>query len=301
MLLPIAIALVFIIGYLAQSIGLCMVRGVSEYRSGKPEFLLAVLFSGVLAWVAILYADFTNTPTQFRAYKADIWFALGGFLFGLGAAVNQGCGVSTLSRLSRGDFKMLFSVAGWVVGWLLLAKLEYNPHRIEFIVEPNSALASLVALSIFILYWALTSSHQQKKLWLTMMLIGLISGFVFLFDPKWPPSGLLHKVSEAIAKGDSTLWPSIESHVLFISLIIGMFAAAWHTKNFQYIASNWRQWLLHIFAGTLMGVGASLALGGNDSQLLLSLPTFSPAGLVSVLSMVFGIWLAMMIKSKRGF
>jgi hypothetical protein len=47
MSLPISLLLVCIIGFLAQSIGLCMVRGVNEFKSGKPEFLLALLLRGI--------------------------------------------------------------------------------------------------------------------------------------------------------------------------------------------------------------------------------------------------------------
>ena len=39
-----------------------------------------------------------------------------------------------------------------------------------------------------------------------------------------------------------------------------------------------------------MGVGAAIASGGNDSQLLLSLPSLSPAGVATVLSMLVGIY-----------
>ena len=38
-----------------------------------------------------------------------------------------------------------------------------------------------------------------------------------------------------------------------------------------------------------MGLGASLALGGNDSQLLIALPAFSPAGVVATISIILGI------------
>jgi len=131
-----------------------------------------------------------------------------------------------------------------------------------------------------------------------MMTIGLIGGFVFLFDPKWPPSALLHKISHAVANPDNSLWPPKESYFLFIALLTGMLSAAFYTNKFEVIRSSWNEWLLHIMAGTFMGVGASLALGGNDTQLLLALPTFSPAGGVAVLGMLVGIWVGLFIREK---
>jgi len=294
----IVLILVFVIGVLSQSIGLCMVRGVNEFKSGKPEFLVAILLSGVLAWVAIIFSSYVGTPTNFKSHELDIWFAVGGGLFGLGAAFNQGCGVSTLSKLSRGDVNMLFTIAGWLIGWLALSfwnpAITYNEfsnsHELFFLI--------LVGLTIILLIWALAGGKNRRTLWLTMMSIGLIGGFVFLYDPKWPPSGLLHKVSHAIVNPDQTLWPPIESYLLFLSLLMGMFVAAWHTQRFLLVLSSWRELLVHLSAGCLMGVGASLALGGNDTQLLLALPTFSPAGGVAIVGMLIGIWAGLFVRKK---
>jgi hypothetical protein len=49
-------------------------------------------------------------------------------------------------------------------------------------------------------------------------------------------------------------------------------------------------------AGTSMGIGAALARGGNDSQLLLTLPVFSPAGITAVASMLVGLYLGLRIR-----
>jgi len=275
-----------------------MVRGVNECKSGKPEFLLAILFSGVLAWVAMLYSSYFAIPTQFRTYEANIWFAIGGSLFGFGTAFNEGCGVSTLSKLSRGDSRMIFTILGWLTGWTILAEWNPSTDHTKLFFPTNITLGILISISIVLLIWGFIGDKKRKKLWMTMMTIGLIGGFVFLFDPKWPPSGLLYKISHAFASTDETLWPPMESYFLFLSLLVGMFSAAWHAKKFEIIKSNWQQWLLHIMAGTFMGVGASLALGGNDSQLLLALPTFSPGGVVAVLGMLLGIWFGLFIREK---
>jgi uncharacterized membrane protein YedE/YeeE len=298
MLLPIALILVCIIGYLAQSIGLCMVRGVNECKSGKPEFLLGILFSGVLAWVAVLYSYYFNTPTQFRTYEANIWFVIGGIIFGFGTAFNQGCGVSTLSKLTRGDSKMIFTIIGWIIGWTILAQWNPTTNHIKLLFSANITLGILVSISIALLIWAFTGDKKRRKLWLTMMTIGLIGGFVFLFDTKWTPSGLLHKISHALTSTDKSLWPPTESYYIFLSLIAGMFVAAWHTKRFEIIKSNCKQWILHLMAGTCMGIGASLALGGNDSQLLLALPTFSPGGIAAVSGMILGIFMGLFIRER---
>lgn len=298
MSLAVILLLVCIIGYLAQSIGLCMVRGVNEFKSGKPEFLIAILLSGVLAWVAIIFSSYADIPTNFKVHETNVWFALGGVLFGFGAAFNQGCGVSTLSKLSRGDSKMIFTISGWLIGWSILGLWSPLINYTKLSNSYDITLGILVTVSVALLVWTFLGDKKRKKLWLTMMSIGLIGGFVFLYDPKWPPSGLLQKVSNALVDTDKASWPPMESYFLFLSLLIGMFAAAWYTKKFKMIKSKWQQWLLHIMAGTCMGIGGSLSLGGNDSQLLLALPTFSPGGGVAVLGILLGIWVGLFVRDK---
>jgi hypothetical protein len=298
MMIIVSLILVCFIGFLAQTIGLCMVRGVNEFKNGKPEFLLALIFSGVLIWIAMIYANYFEIHTNFKTYEANKWFFIGGGIFGFGAAFNKGCGVSTLSKLCRGDTTMIFTIIGWLIGWTILAQWTPATNHIKLFLPSNLSLVILISISLALLIWVFMGDKNRRKLWLTMMTIGLTGGFVFLFDSKWPPSGLLYQVSHALAGVSGSLWPPIESYLLFVSLLIGMFTAAWHTKKFELIRSSWKQWLLHIMAGTCMGIGASLALGGNDSQLLLALPSLSPGGLIAILGMVSGIRLGLFIREK---
>lgn len=90
----------------------------------------------------------------------------------------------------------------------------------------------------------------------------------------------------------------MEQYLLFIALLLGMFLAAWRTNKFMFVPSNFKHWVEHLFAGTLMGIGASLAIGGNDSQLLLALPAFSPGGIIAVIGMLAGIWSGLFVREK---
>jgi uncharacterized protein len=66
------------LGYLAQTTGLCMVRGMKEWMSGRPGFMLAILTSGVLAWVAGMSSESLGFALPFQRIQFDWWFALGG-------------------------------------------------------------------------------------------------------------------------------------------------------------------------------------------------------------------------------
>jgi uncharacterized membrane protein YedE/YeeE len=287
---------VCLLGYLAQTTGLCMVRGVNEWKAGNKEFLLAILFSGILIWIAALFSLYADIPLHFKTFPISNWLLFGGFIFGVGAAFNGSCGVSTLSRLSRGDSKMIATITGWLVGWTILAHWSSHIDSVRSPSPTNINYLLLVIGSIAITIWAFLGNNKRKQLWFGMMGMGLLAGFIYLYQPKWPPSGLLHHLSNALIEDELKEWPSLEQYAFTVTLLLGMFLAAWRTKRFLFEPSNIKHWAIHLLAGILMGAGASLAMGANSVQLLLALPIFSPAGFGAVASMLLGIWTALYIR-----
>ena len=73
-----AILCVIAIGYLSQKTGLCMVRGVIEAQMGRPSFLMAILGSGVLIWVAGLVAEPFDLAVPFKSYQLSVRAVLDG-------------------------------------------------------------------------------------------------------------------------------------------------------------------------------------------------------------------------------
>jgi len=289
-LFALALLLIATIGFLAQTTGLCMVRGVNEAASGRPLFLFAILFSGSFAWISILFAQSMELSIPFISYRVTALALAGGLLFGLGAAFNHGCGVSTISKLARGQIAMLATVMGWLVGWILLATFMPAQQFSRFHIATEWHYSGLFLLSVMILAFVFRLKSADRILWLSMLAIGLMASMVFLFEPKWTPSGLLKDISLAFWDGDENRWPSAERFMLIVSLLGGMAVAALWTKSFKLEVPGLRVLSKHLLAGSLMGVGAAIASGGNDSQLLLALPALSPAGGVTVLSMLAGIY-----------
>ena len=286
----VALILIATLGYLAQTTGLCMVRGVNEAAAGQPLFLLAILFSGAFAWVSILIAYLMELPIPFISYDVTILAVVGGLLFGLGAAFNNGCGVSTISRLARGHSQMLITILGWLIGWLLFTNFIPALQPVHFQMAPEWHYSGLFILSILILFFLTRLNKYNRKIWAGMLAIGLMASVVFFYEPKWTPSGLLNGVSRSLWNSDSAQWPSSERFMLIVALIGGMVVAALKTRSFKLVFSNWRGYLKHLFAGILMGIGAVIASGGNDTQLLLALPSFSPAGITTVMFILVGIY-----------
>ncbi|MEZ9723178.1 YeeE/YedE thiosulfate transporter family protein [Vibrio splendidus] len=284
------------IGFLAQTTGLCMVRGVKEAKSGKPVFLVSILLSGSSVWLAIAIAYFLEQPIRLNSNFPTILTALGGFIFGLGAAFNGGCGVSTISRFARGQVMMVATILGWLVSWLLFIDLFTDRAGKAYLISPILHTMILIGLSVVLLVVASKSDTKTRKLWLSMLGIGVMAGLVFIYEPHWTPSGLLKSVGLSVWNGAA--WPRSERFYLFFFLVLGMVIAAFVTKSFRFELVSLIRLTKHFFSGTLMGLGAVMAGGGNDSQLLVALPALSAAGLVATLSIVIGIFIGLKFQRK---
>lgn len=267
-----------------------MVKGVNQAVKGKPMFLAAILFSGTFAWLPLFFADFSMAHSMPSSHQVTWFSAIGGLLFGVGAAVNHGCGVSTVSRLARGEMVMLATILGWLMGWILLASFIAKVESYVYVWPQHMYLIGAALLSILVVLALFRFNKENRKLWLSMLSIGMMASIVFLYERHWTPSGLLKDISLFIWYGDERQWPSRERFLLMLSLVLGMLIAAVYTRSFVVKWMTRRLVARHLFAGILMGMGAVLASGGNDTQLLLALPVFSPAGFVAVLFMLFGIY-----------
>lgn len=233
-------------------------------------------------------------------FYPSIYAFIGGLLFGLGAAANGGCGVSTVSRFARGELPMLMTIFGWVVAWLALEPLipqAISPEPIH--LGWSLRYGVLALLSFIVLSCLFFVRSERRKLWLSILGIGLLGGLAFLYEPHWTPSGLLRSMSLSTWHSDDAKWPESSRFVLVAILILGMFVAAKLTRSFLLRGMRFGSGAKHFAAGCLMGVGAVMAKGGNDTQLLVAMPSLSLNGFVAVASMVVGIYVGLLVIERK--
>lgn len=287
---PVTIALIIaaVIGYTAQVTGLCMVRGVSDWTKGRRLRLTAILMAGF--WIYLFTPLIDDHGHSFLAVYPFHWLIpLGGFVFGVGAAINGACSISTATRFASGDLRMALTMMGWLAGWVLLIITDVEPELRSTPYQPGLlpwiAVGALILVSILV-YWKF---HDRWRLWSGIMLVGIFAGVLFLYEPAWSPSDFVRD-SGLNLMADNLPPPSLPRVLILLAMLLGMTAGAWRFRRFRWVLPAIGETGKHLGSGLLMGVGSALALGGNDFQLLLALPALSPASLSAMAGMLAGIW-----------
>lgn len=303
-MISLIIALIFSasIGYLSQTTGLCMVRGVGDWMNGRPIRLLAILGTGF--WV-YLYFPLLNTgsfPMHLQRFELHWGFLLGGFIFGIGTAANGACSISTVSRLSSGDTSMLFTLAGWLAGWLLLdlTGFQFNYSRLELESSWLPAMCwALLGMLLIASAYVYLKHRKGWRIWSGIMLVGILAGAVFVLQPAWSPSDFVRDLGVAVLTRNPAKLPAFERIAILAMMLLGMGIAAWRYRRFKILFPDMKGAVKHFTAGTLMGAGAAAALGGNDFQLLLAIPALSLAGLLAIIGIVLGVRIGMIFTGNQ--
>src|SRR5262249_56235290 len=109
-ILVFAILLAMILGFAAHRASVCMVRTIAEIMSARTGYMLVSVGKSVL-WVwAGTIPIFWLMPalgTGISGWSLTGYAMLGGLLFGLGAALNGGCGFFPMAPLGAREGQML--------------------------------------------------------------------------------------------------------------------------------------------------------------------------------------------------
>lgn len=266
-----------------------MVRGVQELLAKRPGFLATILCCGFWFWLVTPSAIDDDISFAMNRHSVSVPFVFGGLLFGFGAAINKGCSISTISKLSKGHYHMLATVIGWLLGWLFLASIPMSFDYVPLAPIASPSITVTVILFVLIALIMFRIPQQRRPILLGIILFGVIASILTYQIPEWSPSQLLKDISAASIHGESEKWPSLQRYLILLGLVFGMGISAKKRIPTNEFELRPIQIIAHLCAGMIMGIGASLALGGNDSQLLIALPSFSPAGAIAIFCMILGI------------
>jgi len=308
---PLVVACLFagLLGFAAHRASICTVRAVAEIISARTGYMLASIAKSALWVIALTLPFFWLMPaaaSQIGGWQFTAATLLGGFLFGVGAAINGACAYSTMTRLVDGEVRMAVSIGGFAIGTLTFLALV----DLEWLMRPVKAPALLGALlnfglllSLALLGWAIYEVPRiwrnrpqqlrpidlvlapQYRLSTAALLIGIASAVIFLLigSPGYTIT-LQNMVQGAIGMG---ALPTVRGIIVF-AVLAGMLISTLQRGSFRL---DWRpqwSWLRNVFGGALMGLGTAMLPGGNAVLVLYATPSFSPHALPGLAALLVG-------------
>jgi len=315
-----SILLAMLVGFAAHRASLCSVKAVAEVLTSGTGYMLRS-FAMAAAWAAAVSGTLlllTSASAVLPLERSPHTLALaGGFVFGLGAAANGGCSLSTLQRLADGDLSMLWTLAAFMagaLGWglldLRLGLPSLRPLPSFWSTGQNWSLPLLSFLWLWALweiaryalsYKAVTGIRQRLsaptyRLSSAAAVLGVAGGLLYNLQGAWTYTNFLR--AEAVSWLGAGPLPTVGHGLLLAALVAGMLLSSLQRGSFALKRDGRQHAGRRITGGFLMGIGGALIPGGNDTLLLGAIPTLSPWALGTYLALLAGIALALLVMRR---
>jgi hypothetical protein len=317
------LALAFLAGFASHRGSLCAVKAVDELlQRRRPR--VAASFVRAALW-AMLAATLLNAvwPAHMMAvarYPFTLIGALGALAFGIGAAVNGACALSTLSRLATGEVSKASTLLGFAVGAYLCGLLFHFGllTQPQPMAAPRPSVAILgwvalgglgLALSLDLLWhlrkpfaragWRGVVLARQHRPIFAAALLGISGGALAWALGPWSYTALARAWGFALAE--------VPAHEIDVGLLLLLFAfAAGGASVSAGLRGGWRwrfgalrAWGAAFSGGVCMGFGIATVPGGNDELLLVSFAALSPHAAPSYGMLLAGIALVLGLRRPR--
>ena len=213
--------------------------------SGTARTFLS--FLKVIAWVLLINSlACLLLPDLLRPYVSQalsVSIIAGGFIFGIGAAINGGCSFATISKLAQGELHVALTLPAFMVGALCARPLPFGETSINVALQsPELPLLPLAALALWGLfelgrlsrsglktglYAAVT--QRRYRLSSSAALIGICAGLLCVLQGRWAYSA---RLLEALSDPGATSFIGSDAFYLFLALVFGALVSAVSNRSF---------------------------------------------------------------------
>ena len=302
-----------ILGFGAHRAGLCTVKAAVEIVSSRQAFFLWSFIKGAIWVVAITaLAGALGHATTHSHWPLTLMSVFGGVLFGVGAAVNGSCTLSTLTHAVDGNLGLWVTVAAWPAGMWIAFSLPLAHPTPVVVPQTDFPLPVLLLLclamlaeSVYILrrFWR---KHPVRKvlgasvytLSAGAALIGISNAIIVELTGVWSYSSTI-QCSIGVKSG-SHCTQQLLAWAIVAAAILGMALSSAQRGSFKLVVPSGRLALRHAAAGLLMGAGTVMIPGGNDSLLLFAIPSMSPHAIPAYAGIFAGIFLMIALMRLSG-
>ena len=309
-LYTVSLLLAALMGFAVHRASVCTVKTVGEILSSRKAYMMATLVKAVLWVVAVSVPILLCLPdavAPHRIYAVSLAAIGGGFLFGVGAAVNGGCAFSTLGQLANGNLWMLTTLFGFCMGVaglsIMVPMTEPSQNLTPLLLKsPKPLIYTGMALLWLLACWEIVRlwrSRKKGKSWRLLffsrhyrlstaaLLLGSCGGVLYVLHDAWTYTNVLKQEVQSLWHLNEQ--PGAINLLFFLAVLCGMILSAWQRGSLRLRWRRIQAWPRHLMGGTLMGAGAVLIPGGNDTLILKSLPGLSPHAIPAFVALLCGI------------
>lgn len=281
------LSLAFSLGFALNRGSTCAVIAITELIQERKPARFVAFFECTL-WGALTYAAWQMTSGPQAHWSALAYTATGGVIFGVGAFVNGACAFGSVGHLGNGDTQFGFTF----LGMYAVSTVASLANLLPAVMTSSMSLqvAAPVTLSMLVGFALLRFVIQRNnvtaylKMTCAMLTIGVAYATIVLLKPGW---------SIALSHAQSLPLASI---AITVAMFAGSVGSRWLERGRTRIKwPSLRGALRRLVGGTLMGSGAVLIPGGNDTLLLVGLPIGAQEAALAYL--LFAISVAVLVRT----
>jgi uncharacterized membrane protein YedE/YeeE len=299
-LLLIALAAVGLLGFANQRGSICTVAAIEQIVwRGRFDRLIG-LFEASL-WVGggglVLLKSLGVLPVVPAGYAASSMAIAGGVLFGIGATVNRACVFGSIARLGSGEWTYLASPPGLYLGALATSHLSSPVPLTEepIVLRAPGWLAWLVAALLLgrLLVYARQLRHSGgamlNRSW-SARIAATVIGIAFLtataIAGRWTYTDLLSDLARGVTQRTA-------HHLMFcVALLAGAILGGWTAQRLKSVKPDIMSVSRSFIGSAIMGAGSALIPGGNDTLILVGIPSLWPYAWLAFASICATIFVA---------
>lgn len=284
MILLASVLLALLMGFAVQRGGTCLVAALEEVVTKHHGARFRALLETSL-WVLggfVLLRAFDLLPMVPMGRSLHWHAALGGALLGVGAFINGGCAFGVVARIGSGQWAWLATPVGFLAGFALAGRnvgmTSAMPVAIPDWLQqvPIGLAPMIIAALVARLGWLAWNRHNggvQTSIWSphhATIVLGVAFLLLFVCVGAWAYTDILAEMAtgrfmELGLRG--LLLPAMFAGALLGGWTAGLWEHRWPTP---------RALVKCLCGGVLMGLGATLVPGGNDSLVLFGMPLLWP-------------------------
>ncbi|MFA4938875.1 YeeE/YedE thiosulfate transporter family protein [Brevundimonas sp.] len=315
--------LAFWMGYSVNQGGTCAVATAHEIlHHRRPLRFIGLLAASATAALVATALVWSGIAAAMHAGTVGVTptLLLGAVVFGCGALVNDACLLGSLGRLGDGELRLMLLPAGLAAGFLLAGHIlgEATASGSSLLSTPGQA--AIVGLTVWAVVLVLSLAviarrggrrqvsdqgplrgHERWPLALTMVVLGLTGGALFVTAPAWTFTDL---VRDSLPLAMAMARPDGIAALAVAATVCGAIASSLRRRAWRVRRITARGAAKTLAGGALMGVGVAAIPGGNDGLVLAAIPALSPGGiaayLVITMTIIVGLWFKRLRSARDG-